>query len=436
MTCRNKKGNEMIEDYFCNMNTLHELRLGPIGKHIDAISEEFKSEGFSRGSARTQLQALSHLSRYMLWKGRAEIGDDIFDQIDDFVSNHLPKCNCNRSNHGKFVGVPPAMTRLAAYLTRNGIVTREEKPVSPDSIEGVLIRFNRYLVDVRALAPKSIVSYLHMCKTILVAREGLHGSLDLASMTRKDVIDIYDAVMPLHSGNDWKRSMTSLLRVFLRFIAWERVAPEGLCNVIPSVRRWTMAQIPKALTEDQLTQLIDTPDRKTADGARDYAILILLATLGMRASEIVALRFEDVHWRKRTIVIPGVKSLREREMPLADTAFRALYDYIKEARPQCTDRHVFLRHKAPIRAFKTSSAVTTIVTKHVLGSGIQRDSYRGAHLLRHTFATLLVNRGVSIKGISDMLGHASIDTTSIYGKVDLSSLRKLARPMPDCQWRP
>ena len=88
------------------------------------------------------------------------------------------------------------------------------------------------------------------------------------------------------------------------------------------------------------------------------------------------------------------------------------------------------------RAFKDVGAVTTIVTKHVLGSGIQRDSYRGAHLLRHTFATLLVNRGVSIKGISDMLGHASIDTTSIYGKVDLSSLRTLARPMPDCQWRP
>ena len=425
----------MIEDYFCNMNTLHELRLGPIGKHIDAISEEYKSEGFSRGSARTQLQALSHLSRYMLWKGRSEIGDDIFDQIDDFVTNHLPHCDCKRTNYGKFVGVPPAMARLTNYLERNSIVAKRQQSVNPESVEGLLIRFVRYLTDVRALAKKSIVSYVHMAKTILVTREDMHKTLDLASLTRKDVIEIYDAVMPMHSGNDWKRSMTSLLRCFLRFLSWERIAPQELCDAVPSVRRWTLSQIPKNLTKEELTKLLATPDRRTPDGSRDFAILILLSTLGMRASEIVALRFEDIHWRKRTIVIPGVKTHREREMPLTDTAFQALYSYVKDHRPQCESRQIFLRHKAPIRAFASSAAVTTVVTKHVLSSGIQRNNYRGAHLLRHTFATLLVNRGVSIKGISDMLGHANIDTTSVYSKVDLSSLRKLARTMPACNWR-
>lgn len=122
-------------------------------------------------------------------------------------------------------------------------------------------------------------------------------------------------------------------------------------------------------------------------------------------------------------------------MPLTDEAFDALVDYLKHARPKVLDRRIFIRDKAPLRGFVSAAAITSLVSAHVIRSGIQRAVYKGPHLLRHTLATMLVNRGTPIKQVSDMLGHKEIETTRIYAKVDLTSLRKIANPFPTCNWR-
>ena len=422
----------MLEDYFKNSNTLHDMRLGPVGPYLDEISEKLKSEHYSRGTIRSHLQSMAHLSRYLMWKGVESVGDGIARQIDDFLKNHLPNCNCKRTNRGTFAPAAPAMRRLLDFLKEKNIIRTAVKALAPDSIDGILARYREYLAKIRALAASSIVHYSYMAELFLSARLSDNHKLELSSITGKDVMAIYETVIPMHPSFDWHRSSSSCLRDFLRFLHWERICPENLAGIVPPVRKWKMAEVPEALTEDKLTQLLRTPDRNTPLGKRDYTILVMLATLGMRASEIVNLEFKDIHWRQRMIVIPGVKTRREREMPLPDAVFEALYDYIKNARPQCDSKRVFLRSTAPIRGFASSPAVTTIVSRYTDKSGIDRKKHKGSHMLRHTFATLLINRGVPLKTLSDMLGHNNLDTTRIYSKVDLHNLRKIVCEFPEC----
>ena len=422
----------MLEDYFKNSNTLHDMRLGPVGPYLDEISENLKSEHYSRGTIRGHLQSMAHLSRYLVWKGVKSVGNGITRQIDDFLKNHLPNCNCKRTNRGTFAHVAPAMHRLLDFLKRKQVIRDTVKNITPDSIDGVLARYRAYLANIRSLAPSSIVNYNHMAELYLAARRSRNRTLDLPSLTSADVMEMFDAVVPMHPSFDWHRGACSCLRDLLRFLHWERITPANLAGDVPQVRKWSMAELPEALTRDDLMRLLQTPDRSTPLGKRDYAVMVLLSTIGMRASEIVNLEFGHIHWRRRIIVVPGIKTRREHEMPLTDTAFEALSDYILNARPKCESRRVFIRSTAPIRGFASSAAVTTIVSRHTVKSGIQREKHKGSHMLRHTFATLLVNRGASVKTISDMLGHASLDTTRIYSKVDLTSLRRIVCEFPEC----
>ena len=418
----------MLENYFCDSRTLHQLRLGPLGSLIDDFSDMLGNEHYPKGTARTHIRNVSHLSRYLMWKGLDSVDDFKVEWIDDFLLNHLPNCICMRSFVGKHVTAPASMLKLQEYLVANGKIAEPVVEVEPKSPDGVVMRFQKYLAEIKATSKKTIDSYSHMVGHLLDARMQLHGSLDFTALTEADVIELHKVICSLHESRSWKTNSTSIIRVFLRFLWWEKLTPTPLGRTIQPVRKWRLSEIPKALTAAELAKVLETPNRNTPIGKRDYAILVLLATVGMRASEIF-------HWRKRIVTIPSCKSRRERDMPLTDEAFDALVDYLKHARPKVQDRRMFIRDKAPLRGFASAAAITSLVSACVIRSGIQRDSYRGPHLLRHTLATMLVNRGTPIKQVSDMLGHKEIETTRIYAKVDLTSLRKIANPFPACNWR-
>lgn len=430
-----RKDNDMLENYFCDSRTLHQLRLGPLGSLMDDFSDMLGNEHYPKGTARTHIRNVSHLSRYLMWKGLDSIDNFNVEWIDDFLLNHLPNCICMRSFVGKHVTAPASMLKLREYLVAKGKIVEPVVEVDPKSPDGVVMRFQKYLAEIKATSKKTIDSYSHMVGHLLDARMQLHGSLDFAALTEADVIELHKAVCSLHESRSWKTNSTSIIRVFLRFLWWEKLTPAPLGRTIQPVRKWRLSEIPKALTAAELAKVLETPNRDTSIGKRDYAILVLLATVGMRASEIAALTLENFHWRKRVVTIPSCKSRRERDMPLTDEAFDALVDYLKHARPKVLDRRIFIRDKAPLRGFVSAAAITSLVSAHVIRSGIQRAVYKGPHLLRHTLATMLVNRGTPIKQVSDMLGHKEIETTRIYAKVDLTSLRKIANPFPTCNWR-
>jgi integrase/recombinase XerD len=222
--------------------------------------------------------------------------------------------------------------------------------------------------------------------------------------------------------------LTTALRSFLQYARYQGKLTLDLVGAVPVVANWSMSSIPRAIAPDQVRRLLVSVDRRTALGRRDYAILLLLARLGLRSGEVVSLELEDIDWNAAQLTVRG-KSGERRELPLPADVGRAIVEYLKRGRPDSTSRRVFLRVKAPIRGFRGASGVGSIVRHCLQRAGVDAPTF-GAHQFRHGLATEMLHQGASLSEIGDLLGHRSPETTKIYTKVDLDALRTLALPWP------
>jgi site-specific recombinase XerD len=219
------------------------------------------------------------------------------------------------------------------------------------------------------------------------------------------------------------------VRSFLRFLVVQNRLPAGLDRAIPTIRRWSHAALPQHLSDTDIMRVLTCCADGTARGARNYAILLLLSRLGLRAKEVASLQLSDVDWVHGSLLIRASKTHAERLLPLAQDVGEALLAYLRIGRPATSSRHLFLAHTAPYHPLHTASAVTKIVKRLLAKAGITRQS-SGAHLFRHTVATQLVNRGTSFKDVADVLGHHTLQTTALYAKLDLEALVQVALPWP------
>jgi site-specific recombinase XerD len=185
--------------------------------------------------------------------------------------------------------------------------------------------------------------------------------------------------------------------------------------------------LPKALTPEEVQRVLSLCESETAVAVRDRAVLLLLARLGLRAGEVAALDIGHLRWSEGELLVVAGKSGRERLLPLSDEVGRALVAYL-QLRPQSDDRRVFRCTLAPHRPLAASS-VSSVAGRYLSRAGLPT-GYCGAHVLRHTVATQMVRRGVSFKQVADVLGHARLETTTIYAKLDLETLSQLALPFP------
>jgi len=205
------------------------------------------------------------------------------------------------------------------------------------------------------------------------------------------------------------------------------VVPD-LAAAVPVVANWSMPSIPRAISADQVHRLLTSIDRRTATGRRDYAILLLLARLGLRSSEVAFLELDDIDWNTGTLSVHGKGGL-PNAVPLPLEVGQAIAAYLRDGRPPSVSRRVFLRAKAPIRGFRGASGVGSIVRHSLQRAGVDAPTY-GAHQFRHGLATEMLRQGASLGEIGDVLGHRHPQTTKIYVKVDLEALRTLAPPWP------
>jgi len=189
-----------------------------------------------------------------------------------------------------------------------------------------------------------------------------------------------------------------------------------------------MTSIPRAIPPAQIDQLLASIDRHTAIGRRDYAILLLLARLGLRSRAVVLLELDDIDWQAGHFRVRG-KGGRQTELPLPNEVGKAIAEYLRNGRPPSANRRVFLRGKAPVRGFSGSSAIGSLVRNSLKRAGINAPT-NGAHQFRHALASQLLRHGASLTEIGEVLGHRSPETTKIYAKVDLEALRMLALPWP------
>ena len=223
--------------------------------------------------------------------------------------------------------------------------------------------------------------------------------------------------------------MTTALRSFFRFLQMKGICGEELVKAIPAVAGWKLSQIPKYLMKEQLAELLASFRRTKAGGVRDYAIALCLARLGLRRNEVAHLSLDDIDWRSGIIKISGGKDRRAAELPLPRDVGEAIVDYLRNGRTHTKERQIFIRHYPPIGALLSEAAIGAAIRRGFNRSGLKVPSH-GTHILRHTVATHMVQQGVSIKGVADILRHRSIDTTVIYAKVNLPMLFEVALPWP------
>jgi site-specific recombinase XerD len=222
--------------------------------------------------------------------------------------------------------------------------------------------------------------------------------------------------------------MTTAMRSFLKYARYCGEVVLDLAAAVPIVANWSTPSIPRAISADQVQQLLASIDRRTAIGRRDYAILLLLARLGLRSSEVVFLELDDIDWKVGTLSVRSKGGLRN-EFPLFVEVGKAIAAYLQNGRPHTTSRRVFLRAKAPVRGFRGASGVGSIVRHSLKRAEINAPTH-GTHQFRHGLATEMLRQGASLSEIGDVLGHRHPQTTKIYTRVDLEALRTLALPWP------
>ena len=313
------------------------------------------------------------------------------------------------------------------FLRREGVIAAEKLSAPRlTPVERCLRAYKQYLRDVRALANPTIVNYVPFVRGFLTNRFG-DGHVRLSRLRACDVVQFVQRRAP---GLHLKRAklLTSALRSFLRYARYRGKISLDLAAAVPIVANWSMPSVPRAISPDHVQQLLASIDRHTAIGRRDHAIVLLLARLGLRSSEIVLLELDDIDWKTGQLSVHG-KSGQRSELPLPVEVGEAIVEYLRRGRPRSTCRRVFLRSKAPIRGFLSQCAIGSIVRHALQRAGIEAPT-TGAHQFRHGLATEMLRQGASLREIGEVLGHRHPQTTTIYTKVDLDALRTLALPWP------
>jgi site-specific recombinase XerD len=319
---------------------------------------------------------------------------------------------------------PRALVPLLGFLRRLGAAPLPA-PVAVTPAEALLGRYQQYLVAERGLAATTARGYADMVRPFLSEREKA-GGLGLGQLTAAEVTAFVLATCPGRPKGSAKLTVTAL-RSLLGFLHVDGLIGEPLGKAVPAVASWRLAGLPRALEPGQVAALLGSCDRRTATGLRDFAMLTLLARLGLRAGEVAALTLDDIGWRAGEITVRG-KGNRCERLPLPADAGEAITGYLRDGRPEPFEeaRQVFLRARAPHRALTTGG-----VSQAVFGAG-QRAGIGPvhAHRLRHSAATDMLRAGAPLTEIGQVLRHRRLLSTAIYAKADTEALRALARPWP------
>lgn len=312
---------------------------------------------------------------------------------------------------------------LPRYLEEIGVLPRQaDPPVAPE-----LVAYRWHLQALRGLAPSTITHHLCTASELLqwLAQARPHGGL--AKLTPTDIDAFLQQIAPRFSRASLQHTVAHL-RSFLRFLAARDRAPRGVDRHIDTPRVYRQEQLPRALPWESVRALLASIDRTTALGRRDYAMLLLIATYGLRASEVVALTLDHIDWRRDELRVPRRKVDGVLLLPLTSDVGAALLDYIRRDRPADPSRVVFLRVRPPAGVLK-ATAVTEVFQARARRSGLGIP-FHGPHCLRHSLAVRLLREGVSLKAIGDVLGHRGVESTCVYLRLATDDLRDVALDVP------
>lgn len=398
---------------------LSQAPAGPLAVYIAPFAKSLREQGYSQYSIHRQVLLAASFSQWLNGQRAALrcVTSDHPVRYLRYRAQRLRPCS----------GDAASLRHLIDFLRSEGAIAAERVSApAPTPAERFARAYEHYLRDARGLAEATIVNYVPFVRSFLKDSFG-DGPMTWSRLCASDVSGFVQYQAPqLHQKR--AKLLTSALRSFLQYVRYRCKAAPDLAAAVPAVANWSMSSIPRAIAPDQVGQLLASIDRSTAMGRRDYAILLLLARLGLRSGEVASLDLEDIDWNAATLSVRG-KSGRRSELPLPAEVGKAIAAYLRRGRPHSKSRRVFLRAKAPIRGFRGASGVGSIIRHRLERAGIDAPT-RGAHQFRHGLATDMLHQGASLGEIGDLLGHHNPQTTMIYIKVDLNALRTLALPWP------
>ena len=391
---------------------------GPLAEFAAGFANQLLQQGYTANSARSQMYLMGHLSR---WLSNERLNVNAFRdaEVERYLSaRRAAGCANHRGSR--------AMRPMLGYLRQLGIVSAPPDFSPKGPVQEMLERYRHYLMGERGLVSTTAYGYLHAVRPFLHDRVPPGGlELDFEHLSTADVTAFVVSHCNQQSRGSAKMTVTAL-RSLLGFLHVEGLVTRPLAAAVPSVAGRRLMGLPKGLEPNQVRCLLDSCDRRTRFGRRDFAILTILVRLGLRIGEVASLELDNIDWRAGEIVING-KGKRAERLPLPTDVGEAMVAYLHRTRPKSADgRTVFVRLRAPHRALSTGG-VAQVVYSAAQRAGL---THIHPHRLRHTAATQLLRAGASLPEIGQLLRHRSTLTTAIYAKVDREALRTIARPWP------
>lgn len=388
---------------------------GPLSSHARSLVGELARLGYTTTSATSVMQLAAHLSRWLDSAGVA-----LSEMTGGVLASFLAVRRAEYTSHYSMQSLGP----ILAYLRREGLIPPESAPVPSSPVEVVLAGFRSYLIDDRGLSHPVACAYAHWVTPFVRDVHGADDSAGIAGLTAEDVARFLTVRLPSMTRKSAQMTACAL-RSFLRYLHNENLVDVMLADAVPAVAHRRLSGLPLPLDQQQVDALLGVCDRATAVGRRDFAVITVLYRLGLRAGETAGLRLDEVDWRAGVITIRG-KGGRTDRLPLPVDVGDAIVDYLRHGRPGTEARTVFVKTVAPHTALGYSG-LSCIVARAARRAGLGTIH---AHRLRHTMASHVLNAGASLEDVSHLLRHASLATTAIYAKTDLTRLATLERTWP------
>ena len=412
----------MLEKIYHDKLVIQELRQGVLGKYIDDFALYLHELGYSKKRLRFQLTVIRKLSTWL-----AKNNISLFDLNEDKL-NRFIKIRAKQSKKFLQYGHRKTLSFLTDYLRfKNVIPPSISITVSEnESIENIIQAYLKYLDEDKGLCASTIIRNKKVIYDFLYKQFGKKQFIP--KKITQNIILSYIVKFKKRYTLKSMQVMVSVLRSFLQYLVMIGKIRVELANCIPAMPSWRAAHLPVFLVKSEAKKLLRTCDRRTQKGRRNYAILLLLMHLGLRASEVLNLTLDDIHWDLSELEIRG-KGRKRRVLPLPGDVGKAIASYIYYARPKCSDRQVFIRSCPPYKGLCNPSSISAIVRRALIAASL-KPQQMGAHLLRYTAAMETLSNGATLFEIGELLGHCSVDTTAIYTKIDVVSLKELAKPWP------
>jgi integrase/recombinase XerD len=412
----------MLERYFLKPDTVDRLRASWIGEPIERYVQWLHDQGYAARNVYRRVPILRQFGYFAQRHGARNL-EDLPAYVEPFVTEWVRE----RSNHDQKIPrwvagaartpIEQMLRLILPDFQGKGRSARVKTPFL-EHAPGFFL----YLREERGLVENSLLHYGHYLRLFEKYLKQI-GLKHLASLTPA----VLSAFLINDSGKLSKSSVTTLcstLRVFLRYLHREGLIQTELSGVIEPPRRYRFAELPRSISWEAVRRMLEEVDRRTALGKRDYAILLLLVTYGLRGCEVASLKLDDIDWRRERLLVSERKAGHNTAYPLSSVIGEAIVDYLKHGRPETSERCLFFRTAAP-RVPLTAGAISQRVTYYLLKAGI-RVRRAGSHTLRHTCVQRLVDAEFSFKTIGDYVGHAALSSTQLYAKVAVETLREVA----------